>query len=116
MKIYSGECCLCDCGIETSLIDNSSEKLKTGDIVMVAHRDDSGFMILNGLSVIVSNQYTTFSDGTIVANTYEHKPFVMGLAEVNINDDENWIVKKVKGHEDALDGEHWKDFGFCFKK
>ena len=51
----------------------------------------------------------------------------MGIAEVSITQDglayENeegelesgWLIEKLKGYEDCIDGEHWKEYGIRYR-
>ena len=109
MKIYSGECEIGQCGLETNLADNRGQQLRVGDIVVLAHREQSGHFCFYGMSAVVD-------DSPKFAGDSEYKgPFIMGIKKVNINVDENWIVERIKKWEDVLDGEHWGDYGFNYR-
>ena len=109
MRVYLGNCEHGECGIETTLIDCCEEELAVGDIVSTATKDKFGIMSFYGLSVVVDDRPDLYGA------TMKNNPFIMGLAEVDVNNDEGWNIKKVKSWEDVVDGEHWKDFGFNYK-
>ncbi len=123
MKIFSGECCLCDTGIPTGELDWNRNELYTGDIVQLWHgsylnTDQEQWLPENGLTVIVANQYTT----TIINHKVVHKlidenpiPYTMGIKNIGVQGDD-WRVLRVKSHKDVINGEHWPEFGFNFKE
>ena len=116
MYIYSGNCRLCDTGTKVGLKDWCGEELHTGDIVVLYHNDAQA----GGLTVVVSDQYTTFSDYRESA-TYKHvenlspSPFIMGIKDAQLDEEGAWKCIKVKGFESVIDGEHWPDYGFNYK-
>jgi len=109
MYLYAGECRQCVCGIKTNMKDLRGKELFTGDIVLTFTKDYSA----DGLTAVVSDQFTSYSDGTHVEHE-SHSPFVMGIKCVNLDEGE-WMIMKVKDWSDCIDGEHWKDFGFKYK-
>ncbi len=109
MKVYSGEVLTGECGKETHMIDGHGNSLRIGDIVTIHHLDEWGINYCHGLSVVVDHYPELYGDAE-----YD-KPFVMGIKKVDVNNDENWFVTRVKMWEDVVDGEHWKDYGFNFK-
>lgn len=115
MYVYSGKCRLCDVGVETGFHDCNDVSLRTGDIVITYTEDELGFANLGVLTVVVSDQYQSYSDGTHVEKEGEVEFFVMGIKSIDINEDGTWRVKRLKGYESVLDGEHWPDYGFSFR-
>lgn len=109
MKVYSGKCEHGICGTPTNLVDATGNSLCVGDIVMMATRDDQGIMYLAGLSVVFEDR------PHLVGRTEQGNPFIMGLANVDINTDEEWYIKRVKEWSDCIPGEHWKDYGFNYQ-
>ena len=102
MKVYSGKCEHGVCGRPTNLTDAVGKELFIGDIVVVTSRDG----VIHSLTVVM--------DARPFDNT--ESPFIMGIASVDIAKDESWRVDKVKGWEDVIDGENWKDFGFNYRQ
>lgn len=128
MKIYSGKCLYCECGERTPFVDMSEERLYTGDIVIMFVEDEHGMTHPpDGLSAIVSNKYTTYTDGKIELNETGSQPFVMGIAncvmektdgaETVFRSGENrvWRVMRVKSWRDVVSGENWTEWGFNYK-
>ncbi len=118
-KIYSGSCCLCDCGIPTQEKDIHGKELFSGDIVQLWHGDYLGtdieqWMPFGGLTAIVGNQYQSYSDGTIKTLTDTPTLFTMGIASCGVQNHE-WKVSLVKSHKDIVDGERFIAYGFNFK-
>ena len=114
MYVYSGDCREGFCGDTTPLKDYWDGPLYVGDIVVIYKEDSSP----DGLTVVVSDKYESFSDGT-----YKIKPkddvvyFIMGIKGSCTKPDlEGWIILKVKDHSDVVNGEHWKDYGFNYKE
>ena len=120
LRVFSGNSCLCDVGIEWNGYDRWGSKLQlhTGDIVLiykVCHADtDFEEHIFQGMTAVVANQYTSFTDGEVVVNEEPLQVFVMGIKDVDISA-EDWRVEIVKKYIDVVDGEHWKEFGFNYK-
>lgn len=112
MRIYSGKCLLCDVGHQTGIVDCYGKNLRTGDIVVLFTKND-----VHSLTVLVADQYQSYSDGSHVEkeNTFEF--YVMGIRSVNLNDESSdWSIKLIKKYEDVVNGEHWSDWGFCFRE
>ncbi len=105
------------CGQKTGLFDLADNELFVGDIVIASVIDENGISSNCGLSVVVSDQWESYSDGTFKEKLSEIEYFVMGIKTVDfmLKDSSRWCVKKMKDWEDCLDGEHWKDFGFNYK-
>lgn len=122
MYVYSGKCRLCNCGEKTDVPDHSGESLTTGDIVMVYTVNNFGVSNFDGLSVVVSDQWESYSDGKHVLKDGEPEYYVMGIKDVELEDDSpifpdySWRVCRLKRAEDVIDGEHWKDFGFRYSE
>ncbi len=116
MYVYSGECRLCDCGIDTKETDSFENELKTGDIVIIWHEDDGMIdMSPDHLTVIVCSQYQSYSDGTIKLLKYSDF-WCMGIKNIGLSRDNNWKIRKVKNYKDAIDGEHWQEFKFRYSR
>lgn len=106
MKIYSGECCMGECGKPTKLYDDFGYKpipnLFVGDIVVCVNRENvenhwnSIDYIIHGLCVVVEDVDTG-------------EPFVMGLKSIDFSTENDkrkkWIIKKVKDWQDCVEGE-----------
>lgn len=121
LQVFSGNCCLCDVGTcvnANATFGQNKGALHTGDIVIAWHGSyiDTDIECWNptGLTVVVSEQYQSFTDGTIVSLAEPHRHYVMGIADSGFNSPE-WKIQLVKSHLDVIDGEHWKDFGFSYK-
>lgn len=117
MYVYSGGYRKGKCGVKSGLKDINGHELYVGDIVSTIHISSDGRPGYDyGLSVVVSDHWTSYSDGTHVINIDANKFFVMGIANVDfMAHDTEWHVKRVKFWRDCIDGEHWEDFGFNYK-
>lgn len=111
MRIYSGTCRLCDVGFKTNIIDRSGNTLHTGDIVVIWNKDDC-----YGLSVVTGDQWQSYSDGSHVEKKEDVEFFVMGIKKVDLANDEDWWVQRVKSFERVIDGERWQDQEFSYYK
>lgn len=119
MKIFSGECCLCDVGIPTNLVEWDGADLYTGDIVQVWYGNYIGtdveqWLPVRRLSVVVADQYQTIGTPT----GYTHKlidpnpvPYTMGIKNAGVD----WKVVRVKSYKDVVVGEHWPEYGFSYR-
>ena len=110
---------MCDCGIPTGETDIHGNELFTGDIVQLWHgmwtgSDYEEWLPSSGLTAIVSNQYTSYSDGSIVANEGENRPFTMGISSCGVQNSE-WKVNLVKSHKDIIVGEKFQSYGFNYR-
>ncbi len=121
LKLFSGKCCLSDLGIPMLVRDQWGDPLHvhTGDIVQIYSKDypqdeDCPWNDYHELTAVVSNQYTTYSNGTIQRNKQPVEPFVMGLKSVDFKDGK-WAVRVLKKWADVVDGERWPAFGFSYQ-
>lgn len=119
LKVFSGRCCLCDVGIATNEIDMHGNQLHTGDIVQLWHGHFIGTDLeewhpSTGLTVIVADQYKTYTDGAIEPLPLPIKPFTMGIKDCGVQNHE-WKVTLVKSHSMLVNGEKLIDFGFSFR-
>jgi hypothetical protein len=115
MYVYSGNCRLCEAGQPIDINDYAGNPLHTGDIVLTFTEDPNGCTYVGALTVVVSDQYQTYSDGAHVEKTGDQEFYIMGIKGVDITDGEGeWKVKKIKGYADVVDGEHWPEWGFSF--
>ena len=109
MNVYSGECEHGTCGMPTDLIDSTGAPLRVGDIVMVSSQGNGMTPWHHGLSVVVENR------PNLTGNAPAPDAYVMGIVSVDVNNDEGWIVTRVKMWEDVVEGEHWKAYGFNYR-
>ena len=114
--VLSGNCRIGDVGEETPLKDFTGKDLFVGDIVILSTIDKYGICDNCGLSVVCSDKWTSYVNGTHVAKKGEITHFIMGIKNVDFmgSDSEKWIVKRVKSFEDVIAGEKWKDYGFNY--
>lgn len=117
MYIYSGKCRFCTVGLPTGIYDARGELLFTGDIVLIYSANELEVSYLpDSLTVVIDKQYTSYSDGTHIPVDGPTKPFVMGIASVDLASDPEWFCIKVKDHKDVVHGEHWRAYGFNFRE
>lgn len=115
MYVYSGYCRLCEIGQPTG-ITGAGEQLHTGDIVLTYTENELGCWHVGAMSVVVSNQYQSYSDGTHVKKAGEPEFYVMGIRTVDlIEEPGEWRVKRIKSFEDVINGEHWREWGFSYR-
>lgn len=119
MRIYSGNCCMCDVGMATGKVDMNGEELFTGDIVQLWHGTNIGtdieeWMPSDGLTAIVANQYQSYSDGSVVLLDQNAPAFTMGIANKGVSSEE-WHVSLIKSHKEIIVGERFKAFGFNYR-
>ena len=121
LAVYSGECFQGVIGYPTTMVNAKGERLYIGDIVMVYHKMYPNLKFhptaSGHFTCVVDNRYKTYTDGKI--ENQDGSCFVMGIANVcedcNLNNDE-WSVITVKSYKDVIEGEHWKAFGFNYRK
>jgi len=115
MYCYSGNCVLAKCGIEVSFKDIDGKDLHTGDIVVLWYRnnEDEDWHSCYGLTAVVEDKYTSYSDGTIKIEK-DGKPFVMGIRTIDLLEDKQWGAELVKKYSDVVDGERWPSYGFKY--
>lgn len=119
MKIYSGPCCLCDCGIPTNIIDDEKNPLFSGDIVHLWYRPLTATVIdpwfpENDFTAIVGNQYRSFLDGSIMVINNNPRLYTMGIKNFGVQGGP-WKVVLIKSHRDIIPGEKIKPFGFNWR-
>lgn len=128
LGVFSGECLIGVCGTPTSLIDYQDTQLHIGDIVVVKHYDKDFGLTSDFITVVCNDDYINYS-GVIEKYKKEIKTddFVMGIADVSITKEglayENeegelesgWMITKLKGWEDCVEGEHWKGYGINYR-
>ena len=114
--ILSGNCRLGDVGEQTPLIDSAGNELFVGDIVITSIIDKFGICSNNGLTVVCSDKWTSYTDGSHIAKKESVGYFVMGIKNVDFMgaDAEHWIVNRVKSHSNVIAGENWPEFGFSY--
>jgi len=119
MRIYSGSYCMCECGVPTGEKDIHGNELFTGDVVQLWHgnyigTDHEEWLPQSGLTAIVSNQYTSYFDGSIVENEGKITIFTMGIAFNGVQSEE-WKVSLVKSHKAIIPGERFPSYGLNYK-
>lgn len=121
LAVFSGKCLMALCGTDTGFKDMRGQPLLTGDIVCIftvrEYAQDGetwAEMYPNGLTAVVSDEWTSYSDGTHQRKDGSPEFFVMGIKNVPLDGPGVWRVMKVKGHEDVVSGEHWRSFGFNY--
>lgn len=112
LSVFSGECLMAICGEPSGFNDITGAPLFTGDIVIVFTDDYRP----HGLTVVVSDQWTTFSDGAIESKDGHQNYFVMGIKAVPLNEDGEWKVLRVKSFADCIQDEHWPAYRFSYGK
>jgi len=111
MFVYSGNCRLCDVGSSTPIFDCKGQRLFTGDIVIIFTENWTP----DHLTVIVSDQYQSYSDGTHVVKDGDLSYFAMGIKSVDFTETGEWNVLRVKEQSDVIPGEHWQAYGFSYR-
>lgn len=119
MKIYSGNCCMCDVGLPTGEKDDVGNDLFSGDIVQLwcgnfIGKDFEEWLPWDGLTAIIGHQYQSYSDGTIELIDANPVLFTMGIAKVGIHGDD-WKVRLIKSHKDIICGERYLSFGINYR-
>jgi len=118
LAVFSGNCLMGLCGEDAGFHDMSGNDLRVGDIVMIYTVKEWGEggvdYFPDGLTAVVSNEWTSYHDGTHKRSEGEIRYFVMGLASVPMDAPGEWRVIRVKKFEDVVHGEHWSAFGFSY--
>lgn len=120
--MFSGDCIKGICGEAVGFCDMAGEPLHVGDIVqtfVVKERKGDGCewldMMGDKLTVVVSDEWSTYSDGRHLRNKDGRGYFVMGIASVPMDDPGHWRVRLVKSHRDVIEGERWPAYGFNYR-
>ena len=120
LRVFSGKCCMCDVGIPVGATSTYGYPIEihTGDIVIVWHGDYIGtdletWSTCATLTAVVSDDYQSFSDGTIKLLDTEEPAFPMGIKGCGFLHPE-WRVQVVKKYSDVIPGEHWPQYGFSY--
>ena len=108
LYVFSGECLEGECGIETPLTDWAGNPLMTGDIVLI-QKDGH---VPDNLTVVVSDKWSTYSDGTYREKDGPEQFFIMGIKGALPGE---WAVVRVKSYADVVPGEHWRAYGFNYR-
>jgi hypothetical protein len=116
MFILSGNSVKGRCGRETNLKDRLGKSLFVGDIVLLFHKDNFGLDRFRGMTAVVDNEYTSYSDGSIVVSNQNPQAFIMGIASCDIMSENcEWSVERVKSYKRVVDMENWDQYGFNYK-
>ena len=110
MYIYSGKCRLGTVGDNTPFKDMAGRPLFVGDIVSVFHDGH----LCDGITAVVSEEFTSYSDGTHKVNEGPIDTFIMGIRSVSLDEEKAWQVLKIKDHTDVISGERWPAYGFSY--
>lgn len=118
LKVFSGDCCLCDVGMAVGAQDCEGRDLHTGDIVTIHSGEYLGtdaetWSLARPLTAVVADQYQSYSNGSITLRGESHSPFVMGIKTCGFNDPA-WRVQIVKKFSDVVEGERWTSWGFNY--
>ena len=125
MRVFSGNCCMCDVGLPTGKTDMHGKELFTGDVVQlwVGHfvgTEFEEFYPNSGLTVVTADQYETTATSNL-DEQFTHKminedaePFTMGIQSHGVCSDKFKVVL-VKNHKDLVSGEKFESFGINFK-
>lgn len=123
MYLFSGNCCLCECGDFTDSVDMHGDRIRVGDIVQLWHGNYLGtdfeeWFPQTGLTAVVRDEFATtnYYPKYLISrneNADSLAPFTMGIKSHGVCRDD-WAVKIVKSILDVVDGERLKDFGFHF--
>lgn len=119
LKIFSGNCCMCDTGIPTGEKDIHGRELFTGDVVQLWHVNCEGtefeqMLPEDGLTAIVAEQYSSFQGKAPEVINENPTPFTMGIKAIGVQGGK-WRVSLVKSHKHVVVGEHFPQFGFNYK-
>lgn len=128
LGVFSGDCLIGICGTETTLIDYKGEELKIGDIVVVKYNEKDLGTHSDFITIVCNNDFINYSGHTEkYRKDIPTESFVMGIADVSItkeglayNNEEGelesgWIIAKLKGYEECVEGEHWKGYGINYR-
>lgn len=118
LKVHSGDCCLCEIGIKTGVTDHAGREVHTGDIVSLyslMSGDEDCWELVQPLTVVVCDQFRSFSDGSVELNGGPVEFFTMGIKNSGIASDE-WRVSIAKKFHDVVPGEHWPAYGFSYRE
>lgn len=113
--VLSGKCRLCTIGFDAKVKDWAGKPLFTGDIVAVFTERGDGVENFSGLTAVVRDEFTSYSDGTVVPRADVGDCYVMGIKSVPLDAPGEWRVAKVKDHRDVIPGEHWTAYGFSYQ-
>lgn len=116
--VHSGKCCLCQIGISTGAFDFKGREIHTGDIVSLYRAEpgeDGPIELFTPLTVVIADQFQSFSDGSVRLVERPMQFFSMGIKNVGISSPE-WPVAIVKKYHDVVEGEHWPAWGFSYSQ
>jgi hypothetical protein len=131
LYIYSGKVRACQVGLSTPFIDAYEKPISTGDIVAVYHEGHDGHWEIGSdhFVVALAFHFDCYQGQEPIEKAEKETPFIMGYAgcqprkepentETALISDTSklvWHLVKVKGYEDVIHGEHWKEFGFNYQ-
>jgi len=113
-------------------VDVYEKPIFTGDIIAVYHEGYDGRWEIGSdhFVVALAFHYENFHGRDPVEKLEKETPFIMGYggctprkepensetAMVSSTSDLVWHLVKVKGYQDVVHGEHWKEFGFNYRE
>ncbi len=120
LYVYSGECNMGRVGDPVGENDANGKPLYVGDIVQLVEgrcigTDIESWMPLDRLTAIVSDQFVTYQDDIMELKEGDPEYFCMGIKSCGI-DNPKWQIWIVKSHRDVIEGEHWPNFGFSYRR
>lgn len=120
LYIYSGECNMGRVGDPVGANDANGKPLHVGDIVQLIEgicvgTDIESWVPLDWLTAIVSDQFISYQNGILELKEGEIEYFCMGIKSCGF-DSPKWKIRIVKGYQDVIDGEHWSNFGFSYRR
>lgn len=116
LMVHSGECCLCQVGLETGATDFKGREVHTGDIVSlyrIEDGEDGQIELVTPLTVVIADQFQSFSNGAVRLVERPMQFFAMGIKSAGLSSPD-WQVAIAKKYHDVVDGEHWPAWGFSY--
>lgn len=120
LYIYSGNSNMGRAGDPVGANDYYGNPLHVGDIVQLwegtyVDTEDEFWTPYNKLTAIVSDQFISYTDGTLSLKDGEIEFYCMGIASCGFDSPE-WQIRIVKSHREVIEGERWKAYGFSYRR